>query len=134
MAPSPFFNAVCLALSFVSFALSAIAVFLPYWGYFGDFRGNFGSDHGYFGPWSICRELTYDRSVCGAYENSSRFRPSNFVFVAGVAIIVSAISLGIYFIIAVIQFALKMRTGPLVVVKLCVGIVAGREHFCRLQR
>lgn len=126
MAQTPFFNAVCTSLSFVAFVFSTIAVFLPYWGYFGDFSGNFGSDHGYFSPWSICRELSYDRQKCGEFENASRFRPSNFVFISGIAIVVSAISLGVYCIIAVVQFVLKQQSGVLTTVKLCMGATAGK--------
>lgn len=93
------------ALSFVCFALSLAVVFIPIWGYFEDSGGfgGFGSDRGYFGPWNICKELTFNRQKCGSSENVSRFRPSKFVLASGVMLVISTIALGIYCILTAMQ-------------------------------
>jgi len=91
------------ALSCVCFVLSLAIVFIPIWGYFEDSGGGFGSDRGYFSPWYICKELTYNREKCGSTENVSRFRPSKFVLASGVMLVISTIALGIYFILTAMQ-------------------------------
>ena len=132
MATSSLYIALITAISFICFALSCAAVFLPIWGYFEDANGGFGSDRGYFGPWKVCKELTYNREKCGSSENVSRFRPSNFVFASGIMIVVSAISLGIYCILSVIQIAaissrekIVMAYSSLVTTKLVLAIIGG---------
>lgn len=132
MASSSFFIAIITTISFISFALSCAASFLPVWGYFDETNGGFASDHGYFGPWKVCKELAYNREKCGSYENASRFRPSNFVFASGIAIVLSTFLLGIYCILSVIQIAaissrekIVMNYGSLVVVKLVLAFSGG---------
>lgn len=133
MATSSFFIAIITTISFICFALSCAAVFLPVWGYFEDSNGGFGSDHGYFGPWKVCKELAYNREKCGSHENASRFKPSNFVFASGIAIVLSTICLGIYCVLSVIQIAavssrekIVMKYSTLVVVKFTLAIVGGK--------
>jgi hypothetical protein len=134
MATSSLYIALITGLSFICFALSCASTFLPVWAYFEEVHGGFGSDNGYFSPWKVCKELTYNREKCGTFENTSRFRPSNLVFVSGVMIVVSAISLGIYCILSVIQIAqvssrekIVMRYNTLVVVKLLLAGIGGNS-------
>lgn len=132
MATSSLYIALITSISFICFALSCAAVFLPTWGYFDEANGGFGSDHGYFSPWKVCKELSYNREKCGSSDGVSRFRPSSFVFGSGVMIVVSTIALGIYCILSVIQIAaissrekILMTYSSLVVVKLMLAIVGG---------
>lgn len=136
MATTSFFIAIITTLSFICFALSCAATFLPIWGYFEENSySGVGSDRGYFSPWRVCKELAYNREKCGSYENASRFRPSNFVFASGVAIVLSTFTLGIYCILSVIQIAavssrerIVMNYSSLVVVKLGLAFTGG-EHL-----
>lgn len=135
MASSSLYIALITAISFICFALSCAAVFLPVWGYFEDGNGNFGSDKGYFGPWKVCKELTYNREKCGSSESVSRFRPSNFVFASGIMIVLSTISLGVYCVLSVIQIAaissrekIVMPYSSLVVLKLMLAGVGGNKR------
>lgn len=105
MVSSTMHAASITALSFVCFSLCCAAVFIPIWGYFEDGNGSFGSDRGYFGPWKVCKELTYDRTRCGSSENVSRFRPSHFVLASGITLVVSTVLLGVHFLLSVIQTA-----------------------------
>jgi hypothetical protein len=136
MATSSLYIALITGLSFICFALSCAATFLPIWGYFEDANSNFGSDSGYFGPWKVCRELTYNREKCGSGEGVSRFRPSNFVFLSGVMIVLSTISVGIYCILSVIQIAaissrekIVMNYSSLVMTKLFLAGVGGENEI-----
>jgi hypothetical protein len=123
MATSSLYIAIITTISFICFALSCAAVFLPNWGHFEEFGGGFGSERGYFSPWKVCKELSYNREQCG--QASSRFRPSSFVFASGIMIVVSTITLGIYCILSVIQIAaissrekIVMKYSTLVMTKL----------------
>lgn len=136
MASSSLYIASITAISFICFALTCASTFLPIWGYFEDGNGGFGSDRGYFGPWKVCKELTYNREKCGSSENVSRFRPSNFVFASGITIVISSICLGIYCILSVIQIAaissrekIVMPYSSLVSMKLVLSIIAGEINF-----
>jgi len=86
-------------------------VFIPIWGYFEDSGGSggFGADRGYFSPWYICKESTYNRAKCGSSENISRFRPSKFVLASGVMLVISTIALGIYCILTAMQLIAMTR-------------------------
>lgn len=135
MATSSLYIALITAISFICFALSCAAVFLPIWGYFEDSGGGFGADSGYFGPWKVCKELSYNREKCGSAENVSRFRPSGFVFASGIMIVVSTIALGIYCILSVIQIAaissrekIVMTYSSLVTTKLVLAIIGGSQE------
>lgn len=143
MASSPLFVALITGLSFICFALSCASTFLPVWAYFEEVHGGFGSDNGYFSPWKVCKELTYNREKCGTFENTSRFKPSNLVFVSGVMIVLSTISLGTYCILSVIQIAqvssrekIVMRYSSLVLLKLLLAGIGGNliNIFCRPRR
>lgn len=134
MATSSLFIAIITTISFICFALSCAAVFLPVWGYFREENGNFNSDHGYFGPWKVCKELAYNREKCGSHENASRFRPSSFVFASGIAIVLSTLFLGIYCILSVIQIAaissrekIVMKYSSLVVIKVILAILGSES-------
>lgn len=124
--------ASCIAVSFISFVLSLVATFLPYWAFFDDGNngGYYGSDRGHFGVWTVCKELTYDRTKCGTNENSTRFRPSIFVFISGVAVTIGAIALGICVVISIIQLIAHKRGGnpskPMANLKLILAAIAGR--------
>lgn len=130
MATSSFFIAIITTISFICFALSCAAVFLPVWGYFRDEHGGFASDHGYFGPWKVCKELAYNREKCGSHDTASRFKPSKFVLASGISIVFSTMFLGIYCILSVIQIAaissrekIVMKYSSLVVIKLILSIL-----------
>ena len=134
MASSPLYVALITGLSFICFALSCASTFLPVWAYFEEIHGGFGSDNGYFSPWKVCKELTYNREKCGTFENTSRFKPSNLVFVSGVMIVLSTISLGTYCILSVIQIAqvssrekIVMRYSSLVLLKLLLAGIGGNS-------
>lgn len=129
MANSTLYVALSTALSFVCFALTCAAVFVPIWGYFEDANSGFGSDRGYFGPWSVCKELTYDRTRCGSSENISRFRPSRFVLASGIVIAIGAVSLGVHFILSVIQ-AIKSssrESSKIATTKLWLAVIGGKH-------
>lgn len=133
MATSSFFIAIITTISFICFALSCAAVFLPTWGYFQDDNTGYGSDRGYFSPWKLCKELAYNREKCGSFDNASRFKPSKFVFASGVAIVLSTICLGIYCILSVIQIAavssrekIVMKYSTLVSVKVMLAFIGGK--------
>lgn len=114
-------------LSFICLALTCSALFVPIWGYFEDGNGGgFGSDHGYFGPWKVCKELTYDRHRCGSSENASRFRPSHFVTASGVAIAVSALSLLFFFILSIVQHVTKTPQKDMLTNKVILSMLAGK--------
>lgn len=133
MATSSFFIAIITTISFICFALSCAAIFLPVWGYFSDSSASFGSDKGYFGPWKVCKELAYNREKCGSFENASRFKPSVFVFISGIAIVLSTLFLGIYCILSVIQIAavssrekIVMKYSTLIIVKVILAFAGGK--------
>lgn len=129
MASSSLYITSVTAISFVCFVLTCASTFLPVWGYFEDGNGGFGSDRGYFGPWNVCREQTYDREKCDA----SRFKPSKLVFASGIMIVISSICLLIYFILAVIQITSRKNTvgqSSLVSsVMLVLSVIAGEIIF-----
>lgn len=129
MSNSSLHVSLATALSFVCFALTCAAVFVPLWAYFEDDNSGFGSDRGYFGPWSICKELTYDRTRCGSSENISRFRRSRFVIASGVAIVISAITLGVHFVLSVFQMfssTSRERSG-IITTKLWMAVIGGEN-------
>lgn len=135
MASSSLYIALITTISFICFALSCSATFLPVWGYFEDANSGSGfGDHGYFGPWKICKELTYNREKCGSSEIGSRFRPSDFVYVSGLMIVVSTLTLAVFCVLSVVQIAaissreqIIMKYSSLVSLKMILAGVAG-EH------
>lgn len=134
MASTSLYIAICTALSFICFALDCAAVFLPIWGYFEDANAGFGSDRGYFSPWRVCKELTYNREKCGSAENVSRFKPSHFVFASGITISFSSLALGLYCVLSVVQIAafssresIMMRYSTLLSMKLILAVVGGKS-------
>lgn len=119
------------AISFFCFALCCAAVFVPIWGYFEDGNVSFGSDRGYFGPWYVCKELTYDRTRCGSSENVSRFRPSRFVLASGITLVISTECLGVYLILSVIQIIATSTRERFLMTKLVLSSIAGtsKQYF-----
>ncbi|XP_059620922.1 uncharacterized protein LOC132264663 [Phlebotomus argentipes] len=116
-------------LSFVSLALAATAVGLPIWGYFDNPIGGWESDHGYFGPFQVCRQLTYGREKCGI--DVSRFRPTKAIYISGILATLCCIFLALFSIFSIIQIAMissrekvVMKYGVLVVFKLIFSILA----------
>jgi hypothetical protein len=102
MASSSPYLVLIAAFSFICFVLSCSATFLPVWGYFEEGGGLGFSSHGYYSPWTTCKELTYNREKCGS-EGVSRFRPSGFVYVSGIMIVISTLALGLFCVLSVVQ-------------------------------
>lgn len=61
-------------LGFICLALAATAVGLPIWGTFENQSGGWEAERGYFGPWTVCKTLSYGREICGREE--FRFKTS----------------------------------------------------------
>ncbi|XP_058831645.1 uncharacterized protein LOC131690121 [Topomyia yanbarensis] len=126
IAPS-LYAAIVTCLGFACFALSATAVGLPVWGRFRSYGGF--DDQGYFGPWKLCRQLTYSyREKCG--PEVSHFRPSNAIFVSGLLSTFACIAFGLYCVLCILQIAMissrekvVMRYTSLVVLKLLLAVV-----------
>jgi hypothetical protein len=125
---NPLFSTIITGLGFVCLSLSILTVFLPYWGYFEDANRGLGADRGHFNPWVVCKELTYDRTKCGAFGNYSRFKPSYFVLASGIMNVIAAVSLAIYCLIQVLALTSKKGfAGSLVKAKLSLAIIAGKS-------
>jgi RsiW-degrading membrane proteinase PrsW (M82 family) len=142
MASTSLYIALITAISFICFALSCSATFLPVWGYFEEAGGGVGSSHGYFSPWKTCKELTYNREKCSSDSGGgSFFRPSGFVYVSGIMIVVSTLTLGTFCVLSVVQIAAisqrekcLMNYSSLVTLKMLLAGVAGElrtsiSHF-----
>uniref|UniRef100_A0A1L8D9Y5 Uncharacterized protein n=1 Tax=Nyssomyia neivai TaxID=330878 RepID=A0A1L8D9Y5_9DIPT len=116
-------------LGFVCLAIAATAVGLPIWGYFDNPIGGWETDRGYFGPWQVCKQLTYGREKCGI--EVSRFRPTRAIYVCGIVAALSCTFLGFFCIFSIIQIAMissrekvVMKYSVLVVFKLIFSILA----------
>lgn len=59
-------------LGFICFTLASIAIGLPLWGYYDSPTYGYDYDHGYFGPFKVCKQLAYNREKCGV--DVSKFR------------------------------------------------------------
>lgn len=59
-------------LGFICFTLASIAIGLPFWGYYDSLTDGYDYDHGYFGPFKVCKQLAYNREKCGV--DVSKFR------------------------------------------------------------
>lgn len=126
IAPS-IYAAIVTCLGFACFALSATAVGLPAWGRFRNTDGY--EDQGYFGPWRLCRQLSYRyREKCG--PEVSYFRPSDAIFVSGLLATFGCIAFGFYCILCILQIAMissrekvVLRYTTLVVLKLLLAVV-----------
>ncbi|EDV97203.1 uncharacterized protein LOC6556796 [Drosophila grimshawi] len=130
MATSTLYVAGVTCLGFVCFALASVAIGIPIWGYYDSPSGGYDYDRGYFGPFKVCKQLTYNREKCG--NDVSKFRLSNAVFVSGLLAIGSSAVLGIFCILSVIQHAMissrekvVMSYTWLVIVKLILALLAG---------
>nr|CAH0099833.1 unnamed protein product [Daphnia galeata] len=88
-------SALAEGLAAIALILAIVTVISPYWGRF----SNEGSPNsgdlvtGYFGLWTICKDLPQGRSFCGL--NITAFNLSTWTFIAGVIAVVSVISLGL---------------------------------------
>ncbi|EDW29517.1 GL22724 [Drosophila persimilis] len=130
MAKSTLYAAGVTCLGFVCFALASVAIGIPIWGYYDSPSGGYDFDRGYFGPFKVCKQLTYNREKCG--NDVSKFRLSNAVFVSGLLAIGSSALLGIFCILSVIQHAMissrekvVMPYTTLVIVKLIFSLLGG---------
>ncbi|XP_053682833.1 uncharacterized protein LOC128733185 [Sabethes cyaneus] len=126
IAPS-LYAAIVTCLGFACFALSATAVGLPEWARFRSYGGF--DDQGYFGPWKLCRQLTYSyREKCG--PEVSHFRPSYAIFASGLLATFACIAFGLYCVLCILQIAMissrekvVLRYSSLVVLKLLLAVV-----------
>ncbi|XP_057366802.1 uncharacterized protein LOC130687645 [Daphnia carinata] len=88
-------SALAEGLSAIGLVLAIVTVISPYWGRF----SNEGSPNsgdlvtGYFGLWTICKDLPQGRSFCGL--NITAFNLSTWTFIAGVVAVVSVIAIGL---------------------------------------
>eukprot|EP00099_Drosophila_melanogaster_P009272 NP_001262005.1 uncharacterized protein Dmel_CG13698, isoform C [Drosophila melanogaster] len=130
MAKSTLYAAGVTCLGFICFALASVAIGIPIWGYYDSPSGGYDFDRGYFGPFKVCKQLTYNREKCG--NDVSKFRLSNAVFVSGLLAIGSSAVLGIFCILSVIQHAMissrekvVMPYTTLVIVKLMLALLGG---------
>ncbi|EDS39823.1 conserved hypothetical protein [Culex quinquefasciatus] len=125
IAPS-IYAAIVTCLGFACFALSATAVGLPVWGRFRSRTPGF-EDQGYFGPWKLCRQLTF-RERCG--NGVSYFKPSDAIFASGLLATFACVAFGLYCVLCILQIAMissrdkiVMRYTTLVVQKLLLALV-----------
>ncbi|XP_049958041.1 uncharacterized protein LOC126474607 [Schistocerca serialis cubense] len=84
---------------------------------------------GYFGPWQTCKELQYNREICG--KDVSRFHPVDAVYFAGVVAAIGVASLGVFCVMSVLQMAMVaskdqicMPYSALVIAKLALALLA----------
>lgn len=61
-------------VGFICFALASAAIGIPIWGKYESPTGGYDYDHGYFGPFKVCKQLAYNREKCG--NDVSKFRLS----------------------------------------------------------
>ncbi|XP_060806320.1 uncharacterized protein LOC106138752 isoform X2 [Amyelois transitella] len=122
------YSIAVVVLGFVCFIVGAIAVGLPNWGYFYSLV-NPNYEQGYFGPWNMCKKMSYNREKCGA--DVSKFRPSEAVHIAGVVAAIGVTILGVFCVLSVLQLAMissKERVGfkytHLVMMKLALALLA----------
>ncbi|XP_054269293.1 uncharacterized protein LOC128990759 isoform X1 [Macrosteles quadrilineatus] len=129
------YSSAVAALGFVSFILAAAAVALPLWGYYESTSGNMGqsfeplfesysgpgSEKGYFGPWTLCKELLYGRTKCG--DNVSRFQPHGAVRIAGYMGALGVLCLAAFCVLSVIQLAMIVSKDK-VVMKYTAAVTA----------
>lgn len=126
------YAAAVTGLGFVCLAVAAAAVGIPIWGYYEYLQGGWDGERGYFGPWKVCKQLNYNREVCGDF----RFRPSVGVYISGILAAISCACLGVFCVLSIMQIAMissrekvVMRYKPLVIIKLILAIAAG-ERWC----
>ncbi|XP_067646591.1 uncharacterized protein [Eurosta solidaginis] len=116
-------------LGFLCFALASAAIGLPIWGYYDSPRGGYDFDRGYFGPFKVCKQLTYNREKCG--KDVSKFRLSTAVNVSGLLAVASSASLGVFCVLSIIQIAMissrekvVMQYTTLVIFKMILALIA----------
>lgn len=73
--PKPIYATSVTVFGFICLVLGCTALFLPIWGQFEDRHGGYQAEHGYFGPWKVCKKLNYDREICG---DRFRFQVSGY--------------------------------------------------------
>lgn len=124
-------SALAEGLSATSLALSVVTVASPYWGRFSNEESSSSGDRvtGYFGLWTVCKDLAQGRSFCGL--NITAFNLSTYTFIAGVIAIASVIAVGAATLIGVCLL-MMIKTGervclpyrPSVVTRLVLAVVA----------
>lgn len=99
------YSTALAGLGLLCFGLSAAALGLPLWGYYKSSEGLASeADHGYFGPWTICKYLLYERKRCG--DGVTRFRPVAAVYLGGIVAGVGTAALGLFSVLSVLQLAM----------------------------
>ncbi|KAG6446902.1 uncharacterized protein LOC115441381 [Manduca sexta] len=134
------YSIAVVVLGFICFVVGAVAVGLPTWGEFISYdsdRQYSGQpfyldnnyDHGYFGPWRVCKKLLYNREKCGS--DVSKFRPLTAVYFAGVVGAIGVTVLGVFCLLSVLQLAMisskervAMKYTHLVMMKLALALLA----------
>lgn len=64
-APKLIFATGVTVFAFICLILGLVVLFLPIWGHFEDRHGGYQAERGYFGPWKVCKQLSYNRELCG---------------------------------------------------------------------
>ncbi|EFA01532.2 uncharacterized protein LOC656681 [Tribolium castaneum] len=125
----PLYSTCVAVLGFICFVVGATAVGIPMWGYFDNLGGHGNEERGYFGPWKTCKLLLYNRERCG--NDSSNFRTTIAVWVAGVVAAIGVTILGIFCFLSVIQLAMlsskekvMMKYSIVVATKVALGLLA----------
>ncbi|XP_060530507.1 uncharacterized protein LOC132704503 [Cylas formicarius] len=125
----PLYSTCVAVLGFVCFVVGATAVGIPMWGYFDTLYDGSDSEKGYFGPWKTCKWLLYNREKCG--WDSTRFKPSILVYVAGVMASMGVAILGVFCILTVLQLAMisskekvVMKYSAVLITKVVLALLA----------
>ncbi|KAE8752089.1 hypothetical protein FOCC_FOCC001251 [Frankliniella occidentalis] len=93
--------------------------------------GGFATERGYFGPWTVCRQLQYERERCG--RNVSRFQPNGAVWASGLVAVLGVVLLALFCFLSVLQLAMVsskdrvlLKYSVAVITKLVLALVAIR--------
>lgn len=133
-APKPIFAIFATVYGFICLILGCVVLFLPIWGHFEDRQGGYQAERGYFGPWKVCKKLSYGREICG---DRFRFQVSGGVYISGVLSTISCTGLAVFCILQVIQLSmitsrdevvLNYRT--CVILKLITSILTAMMALC----
>ncbi|KAJ1531048.1 hypothetical protein ONE63_005878 [Megalurothrips usitatus] len=91
--------------------------------------GAFAAERGYFGPWTVCRQLQYERERCG--RNVSRFQPSGAVWASGLVAALGVALLAAFCFLSVLQLAMVsskdrvlLKYSAAVLTKLVLAVLA----------
>ncbi|XP_014255018.1 uncharacterized protein LOC106669796 [Cimex lectularius] len=92
------------ALGLLCFALATAALAIPLWGYYQNPEVGPSAERGYFGPWTTCKYLLYDRKKCG--DGVTRFKPVAAVYFAGLVSAAGVVILAAFCVLSVVQLAM----------------------------